>query len=169
MKNIIWHNDVGKMVDDITNNPSEWFPEESEEEIPEDADLYGMAYEAISNWLGDEQMNLDKDLSGLIVLTGTVQTWREGFRGAKELGTKNLGESLSKALELFDSYDSLEIYEENGGLYLSQLGHDNPTNPSIMEFRMLKPDEELYGQAPRILMVTEPLGNIPRDVYGWVK
>lgn len=96
--------------------------------------------------------------------------WSVGIKkrsAYKELKTNNLGKALEEAIQSWEGDNSFEIYVEDGRMYISQRGHDNPTNPSVAEFRMLKPDEELYDGEANLLDITEPLGKIPSEVYGW--
>ncbi len=168
MKHVIYDNDVCQMYDDIKENISDFFPDLDEDDnTPSDEEIWELAYEEVEDRLGDEQMNLDKELSGEIVLIGTYERWNGSFNVYKGLGTNNLGKALEKAVASWSGDNSFEIYVENGRMYISQRGHDNPTNPSVMEFRMLKPDKELYGKRRYQLMVTEPLGRIPAEIYGW--
>ena len=58
-------------------------------------------------------------------------------------------------------------------MHLSQLGHDNPCNPSIIEFREINPkyldeyeDIEFQNNAD-ILKKTTSLAKKVKNVYGW--
>lgn len=166
MKNLVWNNDI--------QNAQETCEEEYIEEWGEKAeDGYfdehlEEVYEKIETWLEDEVSNLDIDTSHQIILVGTLQRWN-GPVSAYKLLTRNIGTSLRGSLSAFNGDNSFEIYVENGSLYISQLGHDNPTNPSIFEFRELNMDfDELEDDSTESLLAnSKPLGKEVSEVYGW--
>ncbi len=173
MKRLVWDNDVCDMYDAIKKEPTEFFPEMDEEDITEDM-MWDEAYEEIERWLGDEQMNLDVDKENHIFLMGTLVRW-DGARAAyKDLGTCNIGKALRKAISAFDGDNSFEIYVEGNKLLIAQRGHDNPTNPSIMEFRTLKDCYSLEDftwshedTVKNMLKHSRGLAREVRQVYGW--
>ena len=53
---------------------------------------------------------------------------------------------------------------------ISQLGHDNPVNPSVFEFRMVRPESdycEIGLSREENLKATRRIGDIVANVYGW--
>lgn len=165
MKHVIWNNDICEMVHSIKECPEEHF-EDSDIENLSDEEIFEEANDSIQNWLGDEVCNLNKTLPGTIILTGTLQRW-DGPRSVyKDLGTKNVGESIRKAISCFEGDNSFEIYVEDGKMYISQTGHDNPTNPSIFEFKLVNSDE-MDSDDFDSNRDSKSIGSIPCEVYGW--
>lgn len=166
MKNLVWNNDFfqaqkiceEEYFDKYNEEAEEWYFDSHSEEV----------YEKIETWLEDEVSNLDIDTSHQIILMGTLQRWN-GPVSAYKLLSSNIGTSLRDSLSAFDGDNSLEIYVENGSLYISQLGHDNPVNPSIFEFRELNVDyDELEDDSTESLLAnSKPLGKEVSEVYGW--
>lgn len=113
--------------------------DEGEEELEgrTDDELWELAREEKAAYLDNVVSNLNIDTEGSIVLTGKLRRWDGTYSVAKDLGVTNLGESVLKAMACFDGDDTFEVYVENDRMYLSQLAHDNPVNPSVMEFRVL--------------------------------
>lgn len=53
---------------------------------------------------------------------------------------------------------------------ISQLGHDNPVNPSVFEFRVVRPESdycEIGLSREENLKATRRIGDIVANVYGW--
>lgn len=167
MRNTIWNNDLCEAVEGIKADQRAG---EIEEDLT-DTDIWDMACESINMWFDDECTNLNINLDSPIILTGTIQTWRGGFSAYKELDTNNIADAMKAAVASFDGDNSFEIYEENGGIFLSQYGHDNPTSPSIVEFRMLTNDlYDLEDDSPETLRAnSSPIGRYAREVYGWAE
>jgi hypothetical protein len=120
--------------------------------------------------LGDEVMNLNIELPNKVVLVGKLQRWDGVYSVHKVLETRNLGEAMESAVQCFEGDNTFTIYCEAGKMLLSQYGHDNPYNPTILEFRQLKPeirDEEYDEWCADIYGVTIPLADKPAAVYGW--
>ncbi len=142
-------------------------------EYEEESDdvIWEMACENVSEHMDDElDYNLNKGLKSEIVLVGTVCTWRGSFSAFKFINTKNIGEAIKKAMCSFEGGDNtFEAYVTNGRVYLSQYGHDNPTNPSIIEFRMLNPeaDKEELNSVEDIEKNSIPITPFVNEVYGW--
>ena len=166
MKNLVWNNDFSEAQKLCEEEYFDNYGYEAEEGYfdfhPEEV------YEEIENRLGDEVSNLDIDTSHQIILMGTLQRWN-GPVSAYKLLSSNIGTSLRDSLSAFGGDNSFEIYVENGSLYISQLGHDNPTNPSIFEFRELNMDyDELEDDSTESLLAnSKPLGKEVSKVYGW--
>ncbi len=165
MKHIIWNNDICEMAESIRECPEEYF-EDSDVENLSDEKIFEEANDSIQVWLEDEVGNLDETLQGTIILTGTLQRW-DGPRSVyKDLKTKNVGESIQKALACFEGDNLFEVYVEDGKMYISQTGHDNPTNPSIFEFKLVNSDE-MDSDDFDSNRDSKSIGLIPCEVYGW--
>lgn len=168
MKHKIWDNDASKLCDIIAAEPEEFGLEH-----PSEDEIWDAAYEEINNTLGDEVLNCNVYKPSEIFAIGTIQRWDGDHAAYKALNTRCIGEAFEKVLGSFGGDNSFEIYEEDGRLYLSQTGHDNPTNPSIIELRVCNEttlDDLIYehGDSTDTLMkFSEPLGQDICNVYGW--
>lgn len=77
---------------------------------------------------------------------------------------------MEKAVSLFSEDDTIEIFVENERMKISQLGHDNPVNPSVFEFRVVRPENdrrEVGLSYKENLKITRRIGDIVANVYGW--
>lgn len=168
MKNIIYSNDVCNMYDVVRANLEEFFSKDEIDDV-EDDQIWDVAYREVEIDLEAEQTNLSVETDGKLILIGTLQRWNGPASAYKELKTRNIGEAIVEAMSAFGGDNTFEIYEEDGGIYISQTGHDNPTNPSIMEFReMTRELEELDNDYPETLRKASiPIGCYAQNVYGW--
>lgn len=165
MKHIIWDNDVCNMYDCVKNNLEDVFPDTKEEDITDDM-IWDAAYEEIEVNLDAEICNLDIDLDKEIVLIGDIVRWDGSHSAHTELKTNNIGKAMEEAVTKWDGDNTFEIYVEDGRMFISQTGHDNPCSPSVFEFRMLKPDYDEWEDEIS-LENTESIGNKVSKVYGW--
>ena len=156
----IWNNDVCDLFDALKED------REYDETVP-DSEIWEEASELVWDYLGDEVSNLNKNLPGEVVLIGNKCRWNGTFSAYKQLGTNNLGKALEKAVQSFEGDNSFYIFCEGSRMLMTQTGHDNPTNPSMLEFRMLKPGKELYGKRRYQMLITEPLAEKCAEFYGW--
>ena len=162
-KRMIWNNDVCSEMNALEKDG--FFAESETEEEKMDE-----TYEYISNALSDEAANLDIDLEEDIFLIGVLQRW-DGYGSAyADLETSNIGEAIKKAVSLFSGDDAIEIFIEDERMKISQLGHDNPVNPSVFEFRVVRPESdycEIGLSREENLKATRRIGDIVANVYGW--
>ena len=165
-----------------TNDPLEYYDgaleELKEEEGFEDGDdtgvIFDRAYDMVEQSLDDEVTNLDIETKGEIFLMGTMERWDGPRTAYKGLGVKNIGEAMTRAMSSFSGDNTFEIGVENGEVTITQLGHDNPTNPSRFVFREVKNgmnlDDMTYenGDTPQILLDDSlSLADRVCEVYGW--
>ncbi len=171
MKHVIWDNDVCEMFDSVKDNLEDCFPEMDPEDMEDisDEDIWNRAYEEIEVNFEAEQSNLNVETKGEIILTGNLERWDGSRYVYKELKTKNIGKALVEAINSFDGDNQFEIYVQDGNMCISQLGHDNPTNPSIMQFReMTKGLDELWDESADVIVANSvPMGHYACKVYGW--
>lgn len=155
----IWHNDACDMYDDVKDE----MPDEDDEEIFEEI------YRRIDQYMDDEVANLDKEAPGKLFLIGTLERWNGAYSTYRQLGTSNIGESLPKVISSFEGDNTIHIYEQDGHVYVSQTGHDNPVNPSVFELRAFAVDfDSLEDDKTDTLMSnSQPVGSIVAEVYGW--
>lgn len=162
-KRMIWNNDVRSKMDALEKDG--FFAESETEEEKMDE-----TYEYISNALSDEVFNLDIDLDEDIFLIGVLQRWDGCGSAYADLETSNVGEAMKKAVSLFSEDDTIEIFVENERMKISQLGHDNPVNPSVFEFKAVRPENdrrEVGLSYKENLKITRRIGDIVANVYGW--
>ena len=133
-KNLVWDNDVCSMFDYIKKNPTEFV---DENEIADD-EAWSIAYDEIERRLDDEEANLDIDKDSNIFVIGALQRWDGGRAVYHDCNTNNIGQAIKNAVSFFSGDNRFEVFVEGNKLLLSQTGHDNPVNPSILEFRVLK-------------------------------
>lgn len=162
---MIWNNDVCSEIDALEKDG--FF---AESEITSEEEKMDAAYEHISNALSDEAANLDIDLEEDIFLIGVLQRWDGCGSAYTNLETSNVGEAIKKAVSLFSGDDAIEIFVEDERMKISQLGHDNPVNPSVFEFRVVRPESdycEIGLSREENLKATRRIGDIVAKVYGW--
>lgn len=162
-KRMIWNNDVYSKMNALEKDG--FFAESETEEEKMDE-----TYEYISNALSDEAANLDIDLEEDIFLIGVLQRWDGCDSAYADLETSNIGEAIKKAVSLFSGDDAIEIFVEDERMKISQLGHDNPVNPSVFEFRVVRPGSdycEIGLSREENLKATRRIGDIVANVYGW--
>lgn len=160
-KHMVWDNDVCAAFESLK--------EEHGDEVPED-ELWEDARDEIERSLDDETANLDIDLDRDIIMVGTMERWDKPRKAYKNTGIRNIGQAVRESTGYFGGIEnSFEIYVVNNRLMLSQTGHDNPTNPSVFEFRVLTRDfDDLPDDLPDTLISnSRPLGPMVREVYGW--
>ena len=162
-KRMIWNNDVCSLMNALEKGG--FFAESETEEEKMDE-----TYEYISNALSDEAANLDIDLEEDIFLIGEFQRWNGRGSAYANLETSNIGEAIKKAVALFSENDTIEVFVEDERMKISQLGHDNPVNPSVFEFRVVRPESDYYEiglSHEENLKATRHIGDIVAKVYGW--
>lgn len=164
-KRMIWNNDVCSEIDTLEKDG--FF---AESEITSEEEKMDIAYERINSVLADEVSNLDVDLEGDIFLIGELQKWNGCGSAYANLETSNIGEAIKKAVALFSENDTIEVFVEDERMKISQLGHDNPVNPSVFEFRVVRPESdycEIGLSHEENLKATRHIGDIVAKVYGW--
>lgn len=128
------------------------------------------AYEHINTALNDEAYNLSIDTGADIFLIGELQRWNGRGSAYANLKTSNIEEAIKKAVALFSENDTIEVFVEDERMKISQLGHDNPVNPSVFEFRVVRPESdycEIGLSHEENLKATRHIGDIVAKVYGW--
>lgn len=164
-KRMIWNNDVGSEMDALEKDG--FF---AESEITSEEEKMDAAYEHINTALNDEAYNLSIDAGADIFLIGELQRWNGCGSAYANLETSNIGEAIKKAVALFSENDTIEVFVEDERMMISQLGHDNPVNPSVFEFRVVRPESdycEIGLSREENLKATRRIGDIVAKVYGW--
>ena len=163
-KRMIWNNDVGSEMDALEKDG--FF---AESEITSEEEKMDAAYEHINTALNDEAYNLSIDAGADIFLIGELQRWNGRGSAYANLETSNIGEAIKKAVALFSENDTIEVFVEDERMMISQLGHDNPVNPSVFEFRVVRPESdycEIGLSREENLKATRRIGDIEANVYG---
>lgn len=167
MKNMIWSSDDLYAIQDAL----------VEDEGISEEEAWDMACEDLAANLEDEVCNLKDVGNGHLVATGTLVRWNGSGQAYKMLKSGNAGKAITEVMGSFDGDNSFNVYVEDGDLFISQLGHDNPTNPSVFRIRAVKQpltedmdrdEDAIYGASPEEIDArTEKLGRKIAEVYGW--
>ncbi len=158
-RHVIFSTDVCDMYDVLRQDPE--FAHISDDR------LWELAYDEINNQIDDEcNYNLDIDLKSDIVLVGNVVRWNGSFSAWKETKTRNIGKAIRDAMGAFSGDNTFTVYVQDGKVLLEQYGHDNPTSPSVIEFRMLNANYDNY-EATDWNEVSDPITQFVNKVYGW--
>ena len=166
---VIWENDICSIHDDILNNP-EYYDENNE---IDDTWAWEYAQTQVDDDLDDQVRNLNIDKKNNIFLIGNYERWNGSYDVHKDLETNNIGEAIKKAVENRED-GSCRVYVEGRKLLISWTGHDNPVNPSVMEFRVFKDCDDLDEFEDRFKTSDKNLmrhsvsvaGDV-RKVFGW--
>lgn len=164
-KRMIWNNDVCSEMNALEKD--DFF---AESEITSEEEKMDAAYEHINTALNDEAYNLSIDAGADIFLIGELQRWNARGSAYANLETSNIGEAIKKAVALFSENDTIEVFVEDERMMISQLGHDTPVNPSVFEFRVVRPESdycEIGLSREKNLKATRRIGDIVANVYGW--
>ena len=172
-KHIIWSNDVCTEFDELKKSYEDNFNSQEIDEMPNNDTIWDEVYDNIETWFDDEMINLNINTNNKIVLVGNICRW-DGKRPAYHFtDDKNIADAVKTAISSFQGDNTFELYIENNTMCLSQLGHDNPCNPSIIEFREINPkyldeygDIEFQNNAD-ILKKTTSFAEKVKNVYGW--
>ena len=154
-KHVIWSNydlDYEDWRDDLEAE----YPELSEEE------RISLMYEINGDYLDDERMNLNVQLSQPILVVGDLGLWNGRRMGYKEIPSGNIRDCLYG-----DTDYSTWYVDRLGDLRCDAIHHDG-TNHYLSQIELLK--EKLYrGTATRadITRVTRRLGDDIAKVYGF--
>lgn len=186
MKQDIWNNDVAGTYKDIflAELPEK---DNSDGEIDwDDNAIWDQAYDEVEMCRDDMLSNLDSiRTKGNVVIIGTIERWNGSIKVYKEpdKNSHSLSDAITTALSSFGGSDnSFDVYYENGSVFLSQYGHDNPVNPAVLEFRETPQGitvgdlEEAYEEnnegvsiVDYLMAHTGPLGYIAEHTYGFEK
>lgn len=151
----------------------EW-REDLESEYPEltDDERIDIATEINDEYLEDERLNLDIELSQPIVVIADLGFWNGRVNGYKEIKSKNIKDCLDSGDDFItwfvdDNGDLRGIGHHHDGTnrYLYRVYKDNVSEEEIAEFL-----KKIYaGEVQRcdIESVTNRLGDVIGEVYGW--
>ena len=140
---------------------------------PADEDaLYDWMIEINDNYLSDERMNLDIQLSQPIIVIGDLGRWNGRVMGYKMIDSGNIKDCL------YSDTDFTEWYVDRYGDLRADAAHHDGTNyylyrvfkEGVTESQIERLQEKIYmGKATRadITRVTKRLGDEIGRVYGW--
>ncbi len=164
-KHIVWS--------DMNLDLEDW-REYLEEDYPgyDEFDLYEKMVELNAGYLDDERANLNKPIGGTLLVIADLGLWDGHHQGYKEIRNANLRDCLDY------KYDSAEWYVTRDGEFCGSQAHHDGTNRYV--YRKVKENAtdddlsdlelKLYnGEATQedIDKVTEKIGNLVADVYGY--
>lgn len=158
MKHIIWTNDLD--YEDWRDDLESEYPDLTEEQRVD------LMYEINDEYFSDEQVNLDKELGGRIIVYGTLGLWDGKKSVYKILKETNLNGIMT------DVTENSTWYVEDGEVQRKDVHHDG-TN--YFTYRVLKGIDEYdfeefiedHSFKEGIEKYTEPLGHYVSEIYGW--
>lgn len=164
-RNVIWSNE--------SLNLEDWRAD-LEEEYPgySDDELYEIMCETNADYLDDERMNLNIQLSQPILVVADLGLWHGRRMGYKEIESGNIRDCL------YAGHDYVTWYvDKNGDFRCDDIHHDGTNHylyrvykDNVSESQKDRLKEKIYdGTATRadIVRITRRLGDEIGKVYGW--
>lgn len=153
-------------LDDWRDDLLEEYPDATESE------LYRLMCETNDQYLDDERMNLNIQLSAPILLIADVGRWNGRFPGYAEIASGNIRDCL------YTEQDFATWYVDRLGDLRCDADHHDGTNfylyrtykPGVTETQIENLKEKIIdGKATRadITRLTQRLGDYIAKVYGW--
>lgn len=164
-RHIIW-GDINLDFDDWKDDLAEQYPELSEN------DLYLKMYETNAEYLSDERMNLNIQLSQPILVVADIGRWNGRVSGYKEIKSGKISDCLYSDTDYcewyVDKYGDLRadaVHHDGTNHYLYRVYKDNATETQIENLK----DKIYDGKATRtdITRITRRLGDEIAKVYGF--
>lgn len=164
-RRVIW-GDIDLNFDDWKGDLQEEYPDLSEDE------LIQKMYEVNSDYLDDERMNLNVQLSQPILVVADIGRWDGRYSGYAEIKSGKICDCLYSEMDMcewyVDKYGDLRanaVHHDGTNHYLYRVFKDNATDTQIENLK-----EKIYeGKATRadITRVTRRLGDDIAAVYGF--
>lgn len=164
-RHIIW-SDIHLDLEDWRDDLQAEFPALSEDE------LYSKMCETNAEYLNDERMNLDIQLSQPIIVIADIGRWNGRFNGYKMIDSGNIKDCLYSDMDMaewyVDKYGDLRadaIHHDGTNHYLYRVFKDGVTDTQMDNLQ-----SKIYdGRATRadITRVTKRLGDEIANVYGF--
>lgn len=164
-RHIIW-SDIHLDFEDWRADLEEQYPDLSEDE------LIQKMYEINSDYLGDERMNLNVQLSQPILVVADIGRWDGRYDGYAEIKTGNIKDCLYSQMDMcewyVDKYGDLRadaVHHDGTNHYLYRVYKDTATDRQVENLKA-----KIYdGKATRadITRVTRRLGDEIAAVYGF--
>lgn len=164
-RHIIW-GDINLDFEDWKDDLSEQYPDLSEEELMQ------KMYEINADYLDDERMNLNVQLSQPILVVADIGRWNGRFNGYAEIKSGKICDCLYSEMDMcewyVDKYGDLRadaVHHDGRNHYLYRVYKDTATDCQIENLKA-----KIYdGKATRadITRVTRRLGDDIAAVYGF--
>lgn len=164
-RHIIW-GDINLDFEDWKDDLSEQYPDLSEEELMQ------KMYEINADYLDDERMNLNVQLSQPILVVADIGRWNGRFNGYAEIKSGKICDCLYSEMDMcewyVDKYGDLRadaVHHDGINHYLYRVYKDTATDSQIENLKA-----KIYdGKATRadITRVTRRLGDDIAAVYGF--
>ncbi len=162
---IIWSND-NLDLDDWREDLQKKHPDFTEDE------LYRLMCETNAEYLSDERVNLNIQLSQPILVIADLGLWHGRRMGYKEIGSGNIRDCL------YSNNDNTTWYvDKNGDFRCDDVHHDGRNHylyrvykDGVSEYQKNRLKEKLYdGTATRadVVRITRRLGDEIGKIYGW--
>ena len=138
-------------------------------EAPDDTDLYEKYYEDVEMWIGDEKMNLNKEINGIIMAFANL-----GFWNGRKSGAKQFTDNINSIIWADQSCDYFKIYADRYNIK-GQMSHHDGTHYLLYR---IAPNyeiaEEIMNRADRGELTeeyfkrkTKSLRKYVANIYGW--
>ena len=135
-KHIIWSN-MNLDIEDWRDSYKEYLEENGfDERHDNDDDLYKWMMEINDEYLGDEQMNLDKVVEGRILVIADLGLWYGRKSAYKIVGSGNIKDILGF------TYDCAEFYGDGYNIRGTEVHHDG-TNHYL--YRVIREDRNIQN------------------------
>lgn len=162
---IVW-SDINLDFEDWRNDLQEQYPDESEDK------LISRMYDINREYLDDERVNLDIQLSQSIIVIGDLGLWNGRANGYKIIDSGNIKDCLYSECDMNEWY-----VDKNGDFRCTAVHHDGRNHylyrtfkPTATETQIENLKNKIYmGTATRkdITRITKRLGDEIGAVYGW--
>lgn len=164
-RHVVW-GDIDLDIEDWRDDLEAEYPGISED------DLYQKMHEINQEYLDDERVNLNIQLSQPIIVIGDLGRWNGRVQGYKMIDSGNIKDCLYSDTDMtewyVDRYGDLRadaIHHDGTNHYLYRVFKDGVTEAQIERLQ----DKIYFGKATRadITRVTKRLGDEIGKVYGW--
>lgn len=168
-KHIIWSN-MNLDIEDWRDDYKEYLEYNGfDERHDNDDDLYNWMMETNDEYLGDEQMNLDKVVEGRILVIADLGLWNGRKSGYKIIDSGNISDILGF------TYDYAEFYGDGYNIRGTEVHHDG-TNHYL--YRVVREDRNIQNllddiyegkeyTMKKLNYYTKSLYKDVAAVYGW--
>lgn len=168
-KHIIWSN-MNLDIEDWRDAYKEYLEENGfDERHDNDDDLYKWMMETNDEYLGDEQMNLDKVVEGRILIIADLGLWNGRKSAYKIVSSGNIKDILGF------TYDCAEFYGDGYNIRGTEVHHDG-TNHYL--YRVIREDRKIDNllddiwngkeiTRKKLNYYTKSLYKNVVEVYGW--
>ena len=169
-KHTIWSN-LNLNIDDWRDGYKEWLEiNDIDDRDPDDEnDIRDWMYETNAEYLMDEELNLDKETDGRILVIADLGLWNGRKQGYKILPYRNLKYILEYRYDYAEFYGdgkdirAKEIHHDGTNYYLYRVIRENRDIDKLLD--AIYDGEEISSQ--KLNYYTRSLYKDVADVYGW--